>query len=239
MIWLFDLDNTLHNASWAIFPKISANMNAYLMQYGQDGNKRLLSEEEANRLRIEYWKRFGATLLGVSKVLNRQAEDFLGCAHRFDDLSSLIDAEKGLPFLLGNLPGKKVLLTNSAYHYSREMLRLLKLSHFFDGHVAIENMRVFGVFEPKPSKKFFRKLLASLKIRPGNCVLVDDNTHILKTAKTMGMKTVLVTKYLNTYHGSEHAYPFPFGKRQTGRPAYVDLKVPSVRALIRYRKYFC
>ena len=30
MIWLFDLDNTLHNASHAIFPKISANMNAYL-----------------------------------------------------------------------------------------------------------------------------------------------------------------------------------------------------------------
>ena len=27
-IWLFDPDNTLHNASHAIFPAINANMNA-------------------------------------------------------------------------------------------------------------------------------------------------------------------------------------------------------------------
>lgn len=33
MIWLFDLDNTLHNASFAIFPEISANMNAFLSVY--------------------------------------------------------------------------------------------------------------------------------------------------------------------------------------------------------------
>ena len=33
MIWLFDLDNTLHNASLAIFPEISANMNAFLSVY--------------------------------------------------------------------------------------------------------------------------------------------------------------------------------------------------------------
>lgn len=29
-VWLFDLDNTLHNASHAIFPAITANMNAYI-----------------------------------------------------------------------------------------------------------------------------------------------------------------------------------------------------------------
>jgi putative hydrolase of the HAD superfamily len=29
-VWLFDLDNTLHNASHAIFPAIMANMNVYI-----------------------------------------------------------------------------------------------------------------------------------------------------------------------------------------------------------------
>ena len=29
-VWLFDLDNTLHNASHAIFPAIMANMNLYI-----------------------------------------------------------------------------------------------------------------------------------------------------------------------------------------------------------------
>jgi putative hydrolase of the HAD superfamily len=30
--WLFDLDNTLHNASHAIFPAINVNMNAFIAQ---------------------------------------------------------------------------------------------------------------------------------------------------------------------------------------------------------------
>ena len=37
-VWLFDLDNTLHDASHAIFPAISANMNVYLARIlGQNG----------------------------------------------------------------------------------------------------------------------------------------------------------------------------------------------------------
>jgi putative hydrolase of the HAD superfamily len=37
-IWLFDLDNTLHNASHAIFPAINANMNAFMARVLGDGD---------------------------------------------------------------------------------------------------------------------------------------------------------------------------------------------------------
>lgn len=234
MIWLFDLDNTLHNASHAIFPKISANMNAYLQGHVMNADGSMLSDVQANALRVEYWKRFGATLLGISRVLDRKAKDFLEAAHRFDDLPALVEAEKGLPMLLRKLPGKKVLLTNSAYRYSQAILKRLRLHRCFDEHIAIERMRVFGRISPKPSARFFMKLFAMLKVRATDCVLVDDNIHILKVAKAMGMQTVLVTRYLNTDHYSEHAYPLPSRKKQIARPVYVDMKMPSVRYLMHY-----
>ena len=49
MIWLFDLDNTLHNASLAIFPRISQNMNGYIAEkYSSVGKK--LTPEQADQL---------------------------------------------------------------------------------------------------------------------------------------------------------------------------------------------
>lgn len=232
MIWLFDLDNTLHNASLAIFPKISENMNAYIAEeYGCEGKK--LKHEEADRLRIAFWKRFGATLLGISRIYNRKAKEFLKRAHQFDDLESMIHAEKGLFMLLGNLPGKKILLTNSSDDYSRNVMKVLGLLSVFDATVSIESMRVHGKLEPKPSKRFFRKLLMKEKAKASECILVEDNVHILKTAKSLGIKTVLVTRYLNASRHSHHAYPVVYRKLPFSRPRYVDLKISSVRQLSR------
>lgn len=232
MIWLFDLDNTLHNASLAIFPRISENMNGYIAENYSPGGKKL-TPEQADQLRIAFWKRFGATLLGISRTYDRKAKDFLESAHQFDNLDSLIHAERGLSVLLKNLPGKKILLTNSAYSYSKNVLEVLGLSSVFDGHISIESMRVHGKLEPKPSKKFFRQFLMREKARPGECILVEDNVHILKTAKSLGIKTVLVTRYLNESRHSNHAYPVVYRKLPFSRPSYVDLKVSSVRQLSR------
>lgn len=239
MIWLFDLDNTLHNASQAIFPRISANMNTFLCAYAKKDSGIHLSVDEANRLRLEYWKRFGATLLGVSRILDSKARDFLEAAHRFDDLASLLEAEKGLSAVLRKLPGKKVLLTNSAHAYSKEVVELLGLHTCFDKHIAVESMRVFGRFAPKPSGKFFRMLPARLGARPQECILVEDNIRILKVARAAGMKTVLVTRYLETDRFSGHSSPYLSGRKQVGRPMYVNRKIFSVRNLVRCPKQWC
>jgi len=54
--WIFDLDNTLHNARPHIFPHINRAMTAYLQAHlGPE-------EEAAGELRQHYWKRYGATL---------------------------------------------------------------------------------------------------------------------------------------------------------------------------------
>jgi FMN phosphatase YigB (HAD superfamily) len=41
--WIFDLDNTLHNASPHIFPHINRAMNAYLQQHLQLDEQRPVS----------------------------------------------------------------------------------------------------------------------------------------------------------------------------------------------------
>ncbi len=60
-VWIFDLDNTLHDAMPHIFPHINRSMTAYLQQHLQ------LDEEAANALRVDYWQRYGATLTGLMR----------------------------------------------------------------------------------------------------------------------------------------------------------------------------
>ena len=58
-IWVFDLDNTLHNATPHIFPHINSAMTQYLQaELGIDA-------AAAGELRRHYWHRYGATLLGL------------------------------------------------------------------------------------------------------------------------------------------------------------------------------
>lgn len=219
-LWLFDLDNTLHNASHAIFPAINANMNAFIAQMlGTAAGP--ADPALVNALRIDYWQRYGATLLGMVKHHAVRQADFLSAAHRFDDVCSMIRAERGLAQLLRRLPGRKILLTNAPYQYSRAVLRHLGLHRHFAAHVPIESMRVHGKLRPKPSGLMLRQLMARQRVRPGHCILVEDTAATLKTARALGMRTAWVTQYLVA----------PGAARRGARAAYIDVKVKSARQL--------
>ncbi|MFM2446478.1 MAG: hypothetical protein RI936_925, partial [Pseudomonadota bacterium] len=58
-VWFFDLDDTLHDASHAIFRAIDARMTDYVQHH------LAVDRPEANRIRRHYWLRYGATLLGL------------------------------------------------------------------------------------------------------------------------------------------------------------------------------
>ena len=105
-IWLFDLDNTLHNASAAVFPSIANNMTRYMTQVLAASNHPS-DTETVNQLRINYLKRYGATLKGMVIHHGVNEKDFLREAHRFDHLPDLLKRERGLSKILARLPGKK------------------------------------------------------------------------------------------------------------------------------------
>lgn len=233
LTWLFDLDNTLHDASHAIFPAINSNMNTFIARVlGKDGA--LAEAELVDATRLAYLQRYGATLLGMVKHHQVLASDFLHEAHRFEDLATMIRAERGLARLLRRLPGRKILLTNAPHRYSHDVLRHLGLHRHFANHIAIESMQVHRQLRPKPSRALLRKVIAREGVRAHRCVLVEDTLSNLKAARAVGMRTAWITGYLKIRRnlqqsgaGSAANVSHPVSLR----PAYVDVKVKFVRQL--------
>lgn len=202
--WLFDLDNTLHNASPHIFPHINRSMTAYLREHLS------LTEEEANGLRIQYWKQYGATLLGLIRHHGTDPRHFLDETHRFDRLHEMMVFERGLRAMLHRLPGRKIVFSNGPQRYVRAVVDLMGIRTCFDDIYGIEQMRL----HPKPNIQAYRFLLRDHRLNPHRCILVEDSADNLRTAKRLGMRTVLVGK----------------SPRQ---PAYVDVRIGSVLELRR------
>jgi len=108
--WLFDLDNTLHNATPHIFPHINRSMRQYIERHlGVD-------ESEATRIRQDYWIRYGATLRGLMRHHGTDPKHFLWETHQFPDLRRMLDFEKPMLHILRKLPGKKILFSNAPRH---------------------------------------------------------------------------------------------------------------------------
>ena len=226
-VWLFDLDNTLHDASHAIFPAISANMNTYIARVLDDGVTPV-TQARVDAARLGYWKKYGATLLGMMRHHQVSASDFLKQTHDLHDLRAMMRSETGLGRLLQRLPGRKILLTNAPLEYSTHVMRHLDLGRHFAHHIAIEQMHVHRQLRPKPSKLMLSRLLRKYGVAARDCILVEDTLANLKSARQLGVRTVWVTQYLRASERSTLAMARP---RRLIRPNYVDVKVKSVRQL--------
>jgi putative hydrolase of the HAD superfamily len=217
-VWLFDLDNTLHDCSHAIFPHIDRGMTAAVAEaLGVD-------DDTANEYRKRYWKRYGATVIGMVRHHGVSAAEFLRRCHDFD-LAPLIRSESGLADKLRRLPGRKVLLTNAPFEYARKVLRHLGLLQQFDSLWALEHMHLQGQYRPKPSPALLRYVLAREGVLPARAVLVEDTLANLRGARQAGLRTVHV------YHPGT-----PFSRFGHCRPGYVDLRVNSVTDLLVRRR---
>lgn len=201
-VWLFDLDNTLHNASPHIFPHINRAMREYIERHLG------LDENAANRLRQDYWQRYGATLLGLIRHHAIDPRHFLRETHQFPDLARMLVFEKPLLHTLKRLPGRKILFSNAPRAYAEAVLELTGLDRHFATVYSVESLK----FRPKPMPQGFRALLRAERLDPRRCIMVEDSLANLITARKLGMKTVWVSA----------------GSR---RSPYVDVQVSSVMQL--------
>lgn len=216
-IWLFDLDNTLHNASDGIFQAIDQRMRIGVAQtLGVD-------MDTADRLRMEYWQRYGATMIGLHRHHGADPAAFLRHAHDFD-VPALLSAEKGLPAQVRRLPGYKLLLTNAPLEYARRVLKALNLLPVFDGIWAIEHMQLQGRYRPKPSRALMRQTLAVLQAQARDIILVEDTLRNLKSARQLGMRTIHI------YNAGT-----PFSALHRGRNQYVDSRISRIAQLGNHR----
>lgn len=179
--WIFDLDNTLHNASLHAFPVINRSMTVYIAE-------RLgLNHDEASALRQRYWHRYGATLLGLIRHHPEiDPHHFLHAAHPLDEITREIHPMPGLRRTLKRLKGRKVLFTNSPTAYAETLLDALGITDCFDAVFSVEDVHL----KPKPCIAAYRTLLHRLRANPHRCIMVEDSSHNLLPAKRLGMKTV-------------------------------------------------
>jgi putative hydrolase of the HAD superfamily len=96
--------------------------------------------------------------------------------------------EPRLRHVLRSLPGKKVLYTNAPKHYALAVLKLLRIADLFDEVMAVEHTG----YRPKPHTFGFLRLLQKHRVKPAQCVMVEDSLENLRTAKKLGMRTVWV-----------------------------------------------
>ena len=182
-LWIFDLDNTLHDASPHIFPHIDQAMTAYVQEH------LAVDAAEANRLRLHYWQRYGATLLGLMRHHGIAPRHFLEQTHRFADLAALLVWDRRLGHLLRRLPGRKVVFSNGPQHYAEAVLAGIRLRRCFAAVYGIEHTG----FRPKPSPASFLQILRRERTPPSRAVMVEDSLVNLRTAKALGMRTVWVS----------------------------------------------
>jgi len=206
LVWVFDLDNTLHDATPHIFPHINRSMTEYLQQHLQ------LDEAAANALRVHYWQRYGATLSGLMRHHGTDPQHFLSQTHQFPELPRMVLREPRLRHILKALPGRKVVFSNAPLHYAHAVLKLLRVGDLFDDVMAVEHTR----YRPKPDSFGFMRLLRRHRIRAAQCVMVEDSLVNLQAAKRLGMRTVWVNA----------------GNRNS---PCVDVKIGDVMQLLRVR----
>lgn len=179
-------------------------MTAYLQaQLGLD-------EGAAGELRRRYWKRYGATLIGLMRHHDTDPRHFLWHTHQLPELERMLVHEPQLRVTLRRLPGRKFVFSNSPVHYSRAVLRALAITDLFDDVFSIERAR----FRPKPDSYGFLRLCRAHRLRPQRCIMVEDTLENLRTASRLGMRTVWVT-------------------RAARAPGYVDVTVPNLLQLPR------
>lgn len=200
-VWIFDLDDTLHNASAQIFPVMNQSMTRYIMD--------LLDWEEpvAHQLRQHYWRIYGATLKGLMRHHGVNPHHFLAETHAFltDDM---VQTTKQLRQMLQRLPGRKCVFTNAPRAYAVRVLEVLGISDCFTLVFSVESSR----FHAKPSVRGFRMLLRQLRCSAADCTLFEDSLPALMTAKRLGMRTVWISRRLH-------------------KPNFVQYRLPHVLAL--------
>ncbi|MCW5661897.1 MAG: HAD-IA family hydrolase [Burkholderiaceae bacterium] len=221
-MWLFDLDDTLHDAANASMPGIHEAMNVYMQR------ELRLTPEAAAALRRTYWKRYGATLLGLVRHHGVKAAHFLHDTHRLPGLEERVSGHRHDLAAIARLRGRKIVLTNAPRAYALRVLCALRVEHLFEAVLSIESMTMFGQLRPKPDKRMLCALCARLRVHPRRCLLVEDTLTHQKSARAIGMRTAWLMRYVRARAVA--------ARPAAGRPAYVDHRLSTLRGLSKVRQ---
>ena len=182
------------------------------------------SFEEANRLRVEYWKKYGTTARGMQERHGVSFKPFLSFSHHLPCFELYTEFKPYVGTILGSLIGRKYVVTNSPKNYAVEVLKKNGLLRYFDEICALEGMWINSQLRCKPARLLWQRILDKTRAKKKHHIVVDDTLANLRTAKNMGFITVWMREHFNG--GRVHT------KHISNRPGYVDFTISTIKELI-------
>lgn len=178
---LLDLDGTLYSANARLVGRIDRNLTAFI------ADRLGLPHAEADALRLEYWREYGATVCGLYLEHGIPYEESYRIVCDFD-FRDHVTPDPRVARALRALRCRRVLFSNALRAYIDRLLAALELEGLFSPIYSLE----FSNYDAKPSPALYRRVLADLRLPAAQCVMVDDRAANLTPAGDLGMVTVLV-----------------------------------------------
>lgn len=189
--WVFDLDNTLYPPEMRLFDQIETRMTAWVMrEIGVD-------RAEADRLRVDYWRRYGTTLAGLMEEHGVDPHGYLHEVHEID--FDVLAPAPDLAARIADLPGRRIVYTNGSAPYARRVIDARGLSGLFDAVYGVEH----AGFRPKPERAAFETVFSAAGVDPATAAMFEDDPRNLTAPHAMGMRTVHVAP---DPHAADHIH---------------------------------
>ncbi|MBN2243046.1 MAG: pyrimidine 5'-nucleotidase [Acidobacteria bacterium] len=178
---LFDLDNTLYPKSCGLMHEIGNRINRYMVE-------RLgIKEHEVSRRRDAFLKEWGTTLNALRRHYSVDPDEFLDYVHDIR-LHRYLETDPALDGMLGRLQLRKIVFTNADARHARRVLSHTGILRHFEMIFDIHMLD----FINKPDRRAYFRILEFIGARPEECILIEDSQVNVKTAKALGMVTVMV-----------------------------------------------
>ena len=189
---LIDLDNTVYPENSNIFSLIDIRMKSFI-------SKNLnISLEKSYEIQKKYFMEHGTTLKGLMLHHNINPKPFLSYVHDID-LSS-IQINPKLITVLKKYKGKKIIFTNGSQDHAIKVLQRVGIKQYINDIFDIIDAK----YIPKPEIITYKKVLKKFNLIPEKTIMIDDLLSNLKTAKELGINTVLI----NQKHDSKNTHNY-------------------------------
>ena len=178
--WVFDLDNTLYDPAVRLFDQIERLMTDYV------ATALAVTHDEANRLRSDYWRRYGTTLAGLMEEHDLDPDPYLAAVHEID--FTVLSPDPDLRSRIEVLPGRRIVYTNGSEPYARRVIEARGLSGVFDAVYGVEH----AGYRPKPEQVAFETVFGLDALEPATGAMFEDDPRNLSAPHAMGMRTIHV-----------------------------------------------
>jgi putative hydrolase of the HAD superfamily len=180
--FLFDLDETLYPPSSGLWGAIRERIDLYLFE------RMGIPRDQLGTTREKFFHEYGTTLRGLQANYSIDTEDYLAFVHDLP-LDAYLHPDPVLRTALESVPGRKFIFTNADSPHAARVINAIGLDGLWDGIIDVHSIAPYC--KPMP-EAFHRAIHAAGDPKLHTCVLLDDQARITRSARSLGIFTILV-----------------------------------------------